>query len=149
MVESVVASVVDKALEAVLRKVGEGKKLSTEDLVVLMLGLFQEIRKDVTETNKRIDALYDLVGKNYEVLSRKIDETNKRIDAINDSLSKRIDALYELMGKNYEALNNRINALNDALSRRIEETNKRIDNLYDLLGKIYEALIKGATTQRQ
>jgi len=124
MVESVVASVVDKALEAVLRKVGEGRKLSTEDLVVLMLGLFQEIRKDVTETNKRIDA-------------------------INDSLSKRIDALYDLVGRNYEALNNRINALNDALSRRIDETNKRIDNLYDLMGKIYEALIKGTTTQRQ
>jgi uncharacterized coiled-coil DUF342 family protein len=134
MVESVVASVVDKALETVLRKVGEGKKLSTEDLVVLMLGLFQGIRKDVTETNKRIDALYDLVGKiydlmgkNYETLNRKIDETNKRIDAINDSLSKRIDEV----------------------NRRIDETNKRIDNLYDLLGKIYEALIKGATTQKQ
>ncbi|PLC67624.1 hypothetical protein B7L70_07710 [Vulcanisaeta sp. EB80] len=138
MVESVVGAVVDKALEAVLRKVGEGKKLTTEDLVVLMLGLFQEIRKDVTETNKRIDALYDLVGKNYEVLSRKIDETNKRIDA-----------LYELMGRNYEALNNRINALNETLSRRIDETNKRIDTLYDLLGKIYETLIKQATTQRQ
>jgi len=62
MVESVVGAVVDKALEAVLRKVGEGKKLSTEDLVVLVLGLFQEIRKDVTETNKRIDALYDSIG---------------------------------------------------------------------------------------
>ncbi|MFP3296925.1 MAG: hypothetical protein RXN78_05000 [Vulcanisaeta sp.] len=68
IVESVVASVVDKALEAVLRKVGEGKKLSTEDLVVLMLGLFQEIRKDVTETNKRIDTLYDLLGKIYQTL---------------------------------------------------------------------------------
>jgi len=68
MVESVVASVVDKALEAVLRKVGEGRKLSTEDLVVLMLGLFQEIRKDITETNKRIDNLYDLLGKIYQTL---------------------------------------------------------------------------------
>ena len=123
MVESIVASAIDKALEAVLRKVGEGKKLSTEDLVVLMLGLFQGIRKDVTETNKRIDALYDLVGKiydlvgkNYEALNRKIDETNKRIDEVN---------------------------------RRIDETNKRIDNLYDLLGKIYETLIKQETTQRQ
>jgi predicted nucleic acid-binding Zn-ribbon protein len=141
----VFASAISSALETVLRKVGEGKKLSTEDLVVLMLGLFQEIRKDITETNKRIDALYDLVGKNYEVLSRKIDETNKRIDAINDSLSKRIDALYELMGKNYEALNRRIEETN----KRIDETNKRIDTLYDLLGKIYEVLIKGATTQRQ
>jgi hypothetical protein len=32
MVESIATSAIDKALEAVLRKVGEGKKLSTEDL---------------------------------------------------------------------------------------------------------------------
>jgi len=76
MVESVVASVVDKALEAVLRKVGEGRKLSTEDLVVLMLGLFQEIRKDITETNKRIDNLYDLLGKIYQTLIKQ--ETTQR-----------------------------------------------------------------------
>ena len=100
MAESVAASVIDKALEAVLRKVGEGRKLTTEDLVVLMLGLFQEIRKDITETNKRIDALYDLVGKNYEALNRRIEETNKRIDETN----KRIDNLYDLLGKIYEAL---------------------------------------------
>jgi len=76
MVESVVGAVVDKALEAVLRKVGEGRKLSTEDLVVLMLGLFQEIRKDITETNKRIDNLYDLLGKIYQTLIKQ--ETTQR-----------------------------------------------------------------------
>ena len=167
MVESIATSVIDKALEAVLRKVVEGRKLSTEDLVVLMLGLFQGIRKDVTETNKRIDALYEMMSRNYEVLNSRVNEVNgsliKKIDEINnrlvekiDETNKRIDALYDLVGKNYEALNNRINAVNDALSRKIEETNKRIDetnkridNLYDLMGKIYEALIKGATTQRQ
>jgi CII-binding regulator of phage lambda lysogenization HflD len=107
MVGSVVGAVVDKALGAVLRKVGEGKKLSTEDLVVLMLGLFQGIRKDVTETNKRIDALYDLVGKiydlmgkNYEALNKRIDEVNRRIDETN----KRIDTLYDLLGKIYQTL---------------------------------------------
>ena len=153
MVESIVASAIDKALETVLRKVSEGKKLSTEDLVVLMLGLFQGIRKDVTETNKRIDALYDLMGKNYEALSWKIVETNKRIDAINDSLSKRVDALYELMSKNYEALNRRIEETNkriDGLVKDVNELresiNKRIDTLYDLLGKIYQTLIKQETT---
>ena len=76
MVESIAASVIDKALEAVLRKVGEGRKLSTEDLVVLMLGLFQEIRKDITETNKRIDNLYDLLGKIYQTLIKQ--ETTQR-----------------------------------------------------------------------
>jgi DNA-binding transcriptional regulator GbsR (MarR family) len=96
----VFASAISSALETVLRKVGEGKKLSTEDLVVLMLGLFQEIRKDITETNKRIDALYELMGKNYEALNRRIEETNKRIDETN----KRIDTLYDLLGKIYEVL---------------------------------------------
>jgi hypothetical protein len=42
VVESAVASVVNKALEAVLKKVGEGKRLSAEDLVVLMLGLSRD-----------------------------------------------------------------------------------------------------------
>jgi len=120
MVESVVASAIDKALETVLRKVGEGKKLTTEDLVVLMLGLFQEIRKDVTETNKRIDAINDS-------LSKRIDEVNRRIDELGKGMSE----------------------MRESINRRIDETNKRIDTLYDLLGKIYEVLIKGATTQRQ
>ena len=135
MVESIATSVIDKALEAVLRKVGEGKKLSTEDLVVLMLGLFREIRKDVTETNKRIDALYEMMSRNYEVL-------NSRINEVNDSLIKKIDEINNRLVEKIDETNKRIDAINDSLSRRI-------DNLYDLLGKIYEVLIKGATTQRQ
>ena len=35
---------------------------------MLMLGLFREIRNDIANTNKRIDTLYDLLGKIYEVL---------------------------------------------------------------------------------
>ena len=69
-----------------MRKVSEGKKLSTEDLVVLMLGLFQEIRKDITETNKRIDELVKDMGE------------------MGESINKRIDNLYDLLGKIYEAL---------------------------------------------
>ncbi|MFP3316364.1 MAG: hypothetical protein RXN91_08505 [Caldivirga sp.] len=68
MVESVTSAVIEKALDTVLRKVSEGRKLSTEDLVVLMLSLFREIRNDIANTNKRIDTLYDLLGKIYETL---------------------------------------------------------------------------------
>jgi uncharacterized coiled-coil DUF342 family protein len=127
MVESIAASVIDKALEAVLKKVGEGKRLSTEDLVVLMLGLFREIRKDVVETNKRIDALYELMGRNYEALNKRIDEVNRRIDELSKDMGE----------------------LREVVNRRIDETNKRIDTLYELLGKIYETLIKQTTTQKQ
>jgi len=145
MVESIAASVIDKALEAVLRKVSEGKKLSTEDLVVLMLGLFREVRKEVVDVRNEIA------------------ETNKRINAINDTLikrieetNKRIDALYDLVGRNYEALRNEIAEvrkevadLRNDVNRRIDETNKRIDTLYELMGKIYEALIKQEIARKQ
>ena len=159
MVESVAGAVIDKALEAVLRKVGEGKRLSTEDLVVLMLGLFREIRKDVVETNKRIDALYELMGRNYEALRNEIAEVRREITETN----KRIDALYELVGRNYEALNRRIDETNkridelskavselrEVVNRRIDETNRRIDTLYELMGKIYETLIKQEVARKQ
>ena len=149
MVESVAGAVIERALDAVLRKVSEGKKLSAEDLVVLMLGLFREIRKEVADlrndVNKRIDALYELVGKDYE------------------ALNKRIDALYELMGRNYEALNRRIEETNkridelgkavselrESINRRIDETNRRIDTLYELMGKIHETLIKQEVARKQ
>ncbi|MCG2892639.1 MAG: syntaxin domain-containing protein [Vulcanisaeta sp.] len=131
MVESVAGAVIERALDAVLRKVSEGKKLSTEDLVVLMLGLFREIRKEVVDlrndVNRRIDALYELVGKNYEALNRRIEETNKRIDELGRAVGE----------------------LREDVNRRIDETNKRIDTLYELMGKIYETLIKQATTQKQ
>jgi len=85
MVESVVGTVVDKAMDAVLRKVSEGKKLSTEDLVILTLGLFRE-------TSRRIDELYEMMSKNYEALSNRINTVNdsliNRINAINDSLTQ-------------------------------------------------------------
>ena len=68
MVESVTSAVIEKALDTVLRKVSEGRKLSTKDLVVLVLGLFREIMNDIANTNKRIDTLYDLLGKIYEAL---------------------------------------------------------------------------------
>ena len=138
MVESIAASAIDKALEAVLRKVGEGRKLSTGDLVVLMLGLFREIRKEVvdvrneiTETNKRIDAIND-------ALIKRIEETNKRIDA-----------LYDLVGRNYEALRNEIAEVRKEVADLRNDVNRRIDTLYELMGKIYETLIKQTTTQKQ
>ena len=34
----------------------------------MMLGLFREIRNDAANTNKRINTLYDLLGKIYETL---------------------------------------------------------------------------------
>jgi uncharacterized coiled-coil DUF342 family protein len=77
------------AVEHVLSKIREGKKLSTEDVLVLYLGTIvgdlKEIRTDIARLDHRIDE----TNKRIDEVNKRIDETNKRID----DLAKRIDAV--------------------------------------------------------
>jgi ABC-type transporter Mla subunit MlaD len=142
MMESVIGPVLDKALETVLKKVSEGKKLSTEDLIVLMLGLFRDVRNDISETNKRVNVMGDALNRRIDALA---DTLNKRIDTLENTLNRRIDTVMGMVGdvrKEIAETNKRIDALGDSLNKRIDDTNKRIDVLYELLGKVYETLIK-------
>ena len=91
----VFASAIGAALETVLRKVSEGKKLSTEDLVVLMLGLFRELRGEVVDVGKEIAEVRNEITNMLNNIDRRIDETNKRIDALYDLLEK----IYETLVK--------------------------------------------------
>ena len=74
-VSSIAYDALKMAVEHVLDKIKEGKKLSTEDVLVLYLGTIvsdlREVRADIARLDSRID------------------ETNKRID----DLAKRIDAV--------------------------------------------------------
>ncbi len=75
--DSVVGPVIDKALDAVMRKVESGKKLTTEDLVVLMLGMFRE-------TNRRVDTLFEKLNKRIDVLENEI---NGRFNAYDEKIA--------------------------------------------------------------
>jgi len=81
------------AVEHVLGKIREGKKLSTEDILVLYLGTIvsdlKEIRTDIARLDHRIDETNKRIDDVVKSLSARIDETNKRID----DLAKRIDAV--------------------------------------------------------
>ncbi len=99
-VSGVAYDAVKIAVEHVLSKIREGKKLSTEDVLILYLGTIvgdlKEIRADIArldhridETNKRIDQTNQRIDDIVKTLSARIDETNKRID----DLAKRIDAV--------------------------------------------------------
>jgi uncharacterized coiled-coil DUF342 family protein len=81
------------AVEHVLGKIREGKKLSTEDVLVLYLGTIvsdlKEIRADIARLDHRIDETNKRIDDVVKSLSARIDETNKRID----DLAKRIDAV--------------------------------------------------------
>jgi hypothetical protein len=69
---SVAYDALKMAVEHVLSKIREGKKLSTEDILILYLGTIvgdlKEIRTDIARLDSRID------------------ETNKRIDDVVKSL---------------------------------------------------------------
>lgn len=67
-------------MDAVLKKVEEGKKLSMEDLVVLMMGMFRETKISVDETNKRMDEIINMVMSMSDKVDKRIEETNKRIE---------------------------------------------------------------------
>jgi uncharacterized coiled-coil DUF342 family protein len=81
------------AVEHVLSKIREGKKLSTEDVLILYLGTIvsdlKEIRADIARLDHRIDETNKRIDDVVKSLSARIDETNKRID----DLAKRIDAV--------------------------------------------------------
>jgi ABC-type transporter Mla subunit MlaD len=80
MVEAVVTSVLEEALrqasERIAKKITEGKKLTSTDVIILLL---DQMNKRIDDTNKRIDDL-------NTSLNKRIDDTNKRIDEIKEDL---------------------------------------------------------------
>jgi DNA anti-recombination protein RmuC len=89
MVEVVVTSVLEEALrqasERIAKKITEGKRLTSTDVIILLLD----------QMNKRMEAMNESLNKRIDDLSaslnKRIDDTNKRIDDLNNSLNKRID----------------------------------------------------------
>jgi uncharacterized coiled-coil DUF342 family protein len=92
-VSGVVYDALKTAVGHVLGKIREGKRLSTEDILVLYLGAIvsdlKEIKADLARLDHRIDETNKRIDDVVKSLSARIDETNKRID----DLAKRIDAV--------------------------------------------------------
>jgi uncharacterized coiled-coil DUF342 family protein len=122
-VSSVAYDALKTAVEHVLGKIREGKKLSTEDILILYLGTIVGDLKEIRADLARLD--------------HRIDETNKRIDDVVKSLSARIDET-----------NKRIDELARSLSARIDETNKRIDAVQATLLEIQKLLIELGKTRQ-
>jgi methyl-accepting chemotaxis protein len=116
-ISGVAYDAVKMAVEHVLSKIREGKKLSTEDVLILYLGT---IVGDLRELKADIARLDD-----------KIDKTNQRIDDIVKTLSARIDDVVK-------SLSARI----DETNRRIDETNKRIDDLAKRIDAVQTTLLE-------
>jgi uncharacterized coiled-coil DUF342 family protein len=123
-ISGVAYDAVKMAVEHVLSKIREGKKLSTEDILILYLGTIvgdlREIKADIARLDDKIDKTNQRIDDIVKTLSARIDETNKRIDDLARSLSVRID-----------------------------ETNKRIDAVQATLLEIQKLLIELVKSRQQ
>jgi uncharacterized coiled-coil DUF342 family protein len=132
---SVAYDALKMAVEHVLGKIREGKKLSTEDVLILYLGTIVGDLKEIRTEIARLDS--------------RIDETNKRIDDVVKSLSTRIDEVAKSLSaridetnKRIDEVNKRIDDLARSLSARIDETNKRIDDLAKRIDAVQATLLE-------
>jgi uncharacterized coiled-coil protein SlyX len=116
-ISGVAYDAVKMAVEHVLSKIREGKKLSTEDILILYLGTIVGDLREIKADMARLDD--------------KIDKTNQRIDDIVKTLSARIDDVVK-------SLSARI----DETNRRIDETNKRIDDLAKRIDAVQTTLLE-------
>jgi uncharacterized coiled-coil DUF342 family protein len=134
-VSSIAYDAVKMAMEHVLGKIREGKKLSTEDVLVLYLGTIvsdlKEIRTDIARLDSRIDET-----------NKRIDQTNQRIDDITKTLSARIDEVAKSLSARIDETNRRIDEISRSLSARIDETNKRIDDLAKRIDAVQATLLE-------
>jgi uncharacterized coiled-coil DUF342 family protein len=137
------------AVEHVLGKIREGKKLSTEDVLVLYLGTIvgdlKEIRTEIARLDHRIDET-----------NKRIDQTNQRIDDIVKTLSARIDDVVKSLSARIDETNRRIDETNKriddlakSLTAQIGEVNKRIDAVQITLLEIQKLLIELVKTRQQ
>jgi uncharacterized coiled-coil DUF342 family protein len=140
-VSSIAYDALKMAVEHVLGKIREGKKLSTEDILILYLGTIvgdlREIKAEIARLDNKIDKTNQRIDEIVKTLSSRIDETNRRIDEISRSLSARIDET-----------NKRIDDLARSLSARIDETNRRIDAVQATLLEIQKLLIELVKTRQ-
>jgi peptidoglycan hydrolase CwlO-like protein len=91
MVEAVVTSVLEEALrqasERIAKKITEGKRLTSIDVIILLLDQMNKRMEIMNESlNKRIDDLSASLNKRIDDTNKRIDDTNKRIDDIKEDL---------------------------------------------------------------
>ena len=121
------------AVEHVLDKIKEGKKLSTEDLFIIYLGTIVGDLREIKAEIARLD--------------NKVDKTNQRIDDIVKTLSARIDDVVKTLSARIDETNRRIDDLAKSLTAQIGEVNKKIDAVQITLLEIQKLLIELVKTR--
>ena len=106
---------VREAVERILNKIKEGKKLSDSEATLLLVG---ELAKRITTLEKRVKEVRTDLNERIKALERRVEEAK-------ESLEKRIEDSRDTMATRITALENRI----EVLEKRIEGLEKRVEGL--------------------
>jgi len=141
-ISGVAYDAVKMAVEHVLSKIREGKKLSAEDILILYLGTIvgdlKEIRADIARLDDKVDKTNQRIDDIAKTLSARIDDVVKSLSARIDETNRRIDET-----------NKRIDDLAKSLTAQIGEVNKRIDAVQITLLEVQKLLIELVKTRQQ
>ncbi len=124
---------VREAVERILGKVKEGKKLTDAEVTLLLVG---ELAKRITalekrveevreELARRIDDSRDMMATKITALETRITALEKRVEEVREELARRIDDSRDMMATKITALETRITAL----EKRAEGLEKRVEGL--------------------
>jgi len=107
---------IETAVKHVIEKIKQGKKLTTEDILILYLGSISEdvramraeaakreraLREEIAQLRGEVSQLrgdvYTKIDEFRKEVNIKFDEVNKRLDTIVTEFGKRFDELYKLL----------------------------------------------------
>jgi len=111
---SVAGAVLAEVTRSILERVKRGEKLSTEELMILLLDLnyrqIIELRKEMLELYRQLNGRIDRLDKKMESMRSELDakiegvrrELNSKIEAVRREINQRLDAIYQLLLKMIE-----------------------------------------------
>jgi len=122
---------IETAVKHVVEKIKRGKRLTTEDILVLYLGsISAELRTMRAEAAEREKVLREEIEQLRKEMYARFDATDAKIDAKIDELWKemyaKFDALYAEMNRRFDEVNRRLDTI-------VTEFGRKFDELYRLL----------------
>ena len=134
--ETLASAVLAQASKRILEKLEKGKKLSTEDILLLYMDMthaeLKELREEIREVKKEIGEEIREVRRGLDGVNRRIDDVNKRIDSVIDKINE--------VGKRVDDVDKRLNVISEQvreLGERIDEMNKRLSDVDRRIDETY------------
>ncbi|NPA04579.1 MAG: hypothetical protein GXO09_00585 [Crenarchaeota archaeon] len=131
---SVAGAVLAELTRSILEKVRKGEKLSTEEIIVLLLDLNY---RQVSDLQKQVLELYRQLDAKIEGVRRELSDRITALDRKVDGMRGEMFDLYRQLDRKIEATRSQVEETRRELLVKVDEfrreVNQRLDAVYQLL----------------